>query len=159
MTTQDITVWDEAGELAVTIKTDSKGDNRFYVDARVQGSGQGVSGDDASFHDEQTYNVGETKDLWNYLVPVGRVVFVHSFTGSSSKTGASRSHFSIVNRVGDVIAAEIEVGGFYADAAFTAGYPKALQFAAGDRVIFKITNNGGNNNIVEMTSSAVEDNA
>lgn len=155
--TNPTAVWDREGLIPVTVKTDAFGDNRFFVDATTQGAASGVFGDDITFHTEDTYTSNETKDLWNYLVPVGKVAFVHSFAGSASKSGSSRSHFHLIRKVGDVT--EEDVGGFFADNAHQTLYPKALRFNAGDRIILRITNEGGNNNIMEATLSAVEDNA
>ena len=144
-------LWDGTNEVDVVLDS---GKYRLAVDAIIQGSSSGITGDDKNFHTEDTYTPSETKELWSYVVPSGKEVFVHSLGASSNKVGASKSKVDLIARVTGPT--DTYKAGFFFDAAHQRQYPKAIKFVFGDTIILEVINGGGANNEIEVTVNAVE---
>lgn len=142
-------LWDGTNEVDVL---QENGTNRLAVDSITVGSSSGITGDDINFHTIDTYASNETKDLWNYVVPVGKIAYIHALVSSSSKSGASRNKLTLVKDDG----AETDVGGYFFSEPFQELYPKAVAFVAGETIIIRVTNAAGNNNEITASALAVE---
>jgi len=144
-------IWDGTNEVDVVLDS---GLYRLAVDAVIQGSASGITGDDTNFHTEDIYSASEVMELWNYVVPSGKEVFIHAMGASSNKAGASKSKVDLIARVTGPT--DTDKAGFFFDNAHQRQYPKAIKFVYGETIILEVTNAAGANNEIEVTINAVE---
>lgn len=148
-------LWDGTNEVDLVFDAeDSKW--RLCVDAKakIEETPEGIFGDLFQETAVGTFTPSQSQDLISVVVGVDKIVFIRAFSGGGNKSGASKSEYILINKVGD--AAETVVDRFFAESDEQHEFPRGIDFNAGDRIIVRVINSSGANSQHTVTLNGVE---